>query len=95
MKRKVIVYIIEADRVNYLLGKESIMDLDIMLDCPGHRIVFKEKGKKVETLESSGGHMVVNLELVGEWENSDAINMVEKEDDVKSDKLIKKIYVSN
>ena len=62
MRRKVTAYIIEAERVNFLLGKESIMDLDIMLDCPGHRIVFKERGKKVETLESSGGHMLVNLE---------------------------------
>ena len=43
-------------------------------------------------MESSSGHMVVNLELVGEWENSDAIYLVEKEDDVKSEKAIKKIY---
>ena len=64
---KVTVYIIEAERVNFLLGKESIMDLDIMLHCPGHRIVFKEKGKKVETVESKDGHSVVNLELVGKW----------------------------
>ena len=68
------------------------MDLDIMLDCPRHRIVFNEKGKKVETLESSGGHMVVNLELVGEWENNEAIYLVEKEDDVKSEKAIKRIH---
>ena len=58
IKRKVTVYIIEAERVNFLFGKESIMNLDIMLDCPRHRIVFNEKGKKVWTLESSGGHMV-------------------------------------
>ena len=52
IKRRVTAYIIEAERVNFLLGKESIMDLDIMLDCPRHRIVFNEKGKRVETLES-------------------------------------------
>ena len=66
------------------------MDLDIMLDCPRHRIVFNEKGKKVETLESSSRHMVLNLELVGEQENNEAIYLVEKEDDVKSEKVIKK-----
>ena len=44
------------------------MELDIILDVPDHTIWFKKKGKKVEILESSGGHMVVNLELVGEWE---------------------------
>ena len=75
-KRRVTAYIIEAERVNFLLGKESIMDLDIMLDCPRHRIVFNKKGKMVETLESSGGHIVVNLELVGEWENNEAIYLV-------------------
>ena len=67
------------------------MELDIMLDCPGQRIVFKENGKKVETLESSGGHMVVNLELVGEWDNSEAIYLVKKKDDMKSGKVIKNI----
>ena len=39
-------YIIEAERVNFLLGKESIMDLDIMLDYPRHRIVFNKKRKE-------------------------------------------------
>ena len=67
------------------------MELDIMLDCPNHRIVFKEKGKKVETVENNVGHIVVNLELVGKWEDSEAIYLVEKEDDVQSKKGIKKI----
>ena len=57
MRRKVIVYIIDAERVNFLLGKESIKELDIMIDVPGERIVFKEKEKKVETKESNSGHI--------------------------------------
>ena len=65
MRRKVTVYIIDAERVNFLLGKESIEELGIMIDVPGERIVFQEKEKKVETKESNGGHIVVNLELVG------------------------------
>ena len=91
MRRKVTAYIIDAERVN-LLGKESIKELDIMIDVPGERIVFKEKEKKVETKESNGGHIVVNLELVGKWEDSEAIYLVEKEDDVKSERVIKKIH---
>ena len=62
MRRKVIVYIIDAERVNFLLGKESIKELDIMVYMPGDRIVFKKKEKKVETQESAGGHILVNLE---------------------------------
>ena len=47
MRRKVIAYIIDAERVNFLLGKESIKDLDIMVDVPGDRIVFKEKKRRL------------------------------------------------
>ena len=57
----------------------------------GERLVFKEKGKKVETVESKGGNSVANLDLVGKWEDIDAIHLVEKEDDVKSEGEIKKI----
>jgi hypothetical protein len=92
MRRKVIAYIMDAERVNFLLGKESIKELDIMVDVPGDRIVFKEKKKKIETKESTGGHILVNLELVGKWEDSEAILLVEKEDEVKSDSAIKKIH---
>ena len=94
MKRKVTAYIIDAERVNFLLGRESIKELDMMLDLPGDRLVFKEKGKKVETVESKGGHSEVNLELVGKWEDIDAIHLIEKEDDVKSEGVIKKIYIN-
>ena len=55
-------------------------------------LVFKEKKKKVETKESTGGHILVNLELFGKWKDSDRIYLVEKEDDVRSDQAIKNIY---
>ena len=92
MRRIVIAYIRNAERVNFLLGKESIKELYIMVDVPGDRIVFKKKEKKVETQESAGGHILVNLELVGKWEDSEAILLVEKEDDVKSESAIKRIH---
>ena len=63
-----------------------------MVDVPGDRIVFKKKEKKVETQESAGGHLLVNLELVGKWEDSEAILLVEKEDDGKSENVIKKMH---
>ncbi len=64
MRRIVIAYIINAERVNFLLGKKSFKDLDIMVDVPGDRIVSKKKEKKVETQESAGGQILVNFELV-------------------------------
>ena len=75
-----------------MLGRESIKELDMMLDLARDRKIFEGKGKKVETAESKGGHSVVNLELVGKWEDSDAIYLVEKEGDVMSDQAIKKIH---
>ena len=92
MRRQVTAYIIDAERVNFLLGRESIKELDMMLDLPRDRIIFEGKGKKVKTAESKGGHSVVNLELVGKWEDSDAIYLVEKEGDVRSDQAITKIH---
>ena len=47
IRRKVIAYIIDADRVNFLLGRESIKELDIMLYLPRDIIIFEGKGKKV------------------------------------------------
>ena len=52
-----------------------------MVDVPDNRIVFKKKEKKVETQESAGGHILVNLELVVKWEDSEVILLVEKEED--------------
>ena len=92
MKREVTVYIIDADRVNFLLGRETIKEWRLKIDVDDDKLEFKEKGKKVELVESKGGHSVVNLELVGKWKDSDAIYLVEKEDEVKSDKAIKKIH---
>ena len=60
------------------MGKESIKELDIMVDVPDDRIAFKKKENKFETQESTGGHISVNLELVGKWKDSEAILLVEK-----------------
>ena len=92
MKREVTAYIIDADRGNFLLGRETIKEGKLRIDHEEDKLELKEKGKKVELIESKGGHSVVNLELVGKWEDSEAIYLVEKEDEVKSDKAIKKIH---
>ena len=63
-----------------------------MVDLPGDLIVFKKKEMKVEAQESPGGHILVNLELVGKWEDSEAILLVEKEEDTKSDSAIRRIH---
>ena len=53
---------------------------------------FKGKDKNVNLIESKGGHLLAQLELVGTWEDKDAIYLVENEDEVNSDKAIGKIH---
>ena len=91
MKREVTAYIIDADRVNFLLGRETIKEWRLRIDHEEDKLEFKEKDKKVGLIESKGGHLIAQLELVGKWEDKDAIYLVENEDEVKSDKAIKKI----
>ena len=79
MKREVTAYIIDADRVNFLLGRETIKEWKLRIDHEEDKLEFKEKGKKVELIESKGGHLIAQLELVGKWEDKDAIYLVENE----------------
>ena len=53
---------------------------------------FKAKGKNVKLIESKGGHLLAQLELVGKWEDEDAVHLVEKEEDVINLKAIRKIH---
>ena len=92
IKREVKANIIDTDSVNFLLGIEKIKEWKLEIDVDNDKLEFKEKGKKVELVESKGGHLIAKLELVGKWEDKDAIYLVEKEDEVKSDKAIKKIH---
>ena len=52
---------------------------------------MKEKDKKVGLIETEGGHLIAQLELVGKWKDIFAIHLVEKENEVKSDTAIKRI----
>ena len=51
---------------------------------------FKEKKKSVGLIESRGGHLLAQLELVGEWKNEDTVFLVKKEDDVANMNVVKK-----
>ena len=62
------------------------------LDFEEDRREFKGKDKNVNLIESKGGHLLAQLQLVGTWKNKDAIYLVENEDDVSSDKTIQKIH---
>ena len=57
MKRELTAYIIDADRVNFLLGRETIKEWKLRIDHEEDKFEFKEKDKKVKLNKSKGGHL--------------------------------------
>ena len=92
VRRELTVYIIDAERVNFIFRRETIKDWRISLDFEEDKLEFKGKEKNVNLIESKGGHLLAQLEVVGTWKNKDAIYLVDNEDDVSSDKAIWKIH---
>ena len=65
IKRELTAYIIDADRVNFLLGRETIKEWKLRIDHEEDKLEFKEKDKKVKLIKSKEGHLIAQLELVG------------------------------
>ena len=57
-----------------------------------NRLEFTEKKKRVNLELSIGGHMLIKLEKVGEWNDEESVHYVKKESDVNSRKAISKIH---
>jgi len=49
-KREVTAYIIDADRVSFLLGRETIKEWRLRIYHEEDKLKFKEKGKKVRLI---------------------------------------------
>ena len=92
LKRELTAYILDADRVNFLLGRETIKDWKLRKDHEEDKLELKEKDKNVKLTESKGEHLLAQLDLVGKWEYKDAIYLVDNKDEVNSDKAIQKIH---
>ena len=90
MKREVTAYIIDADRVNFLLGRETMKEWkEYMIDQAEDVVIFKDK--KVRLWYNREENLIVYLEMVEKWEeNKDEI---EKENEVKSDNEIHSVTV--
>ena len=77
VRRELTAYIIDAEMVNFLLGRETIKDWRISLDFEEDKLEFKGKEKNVNLIESKGGHLLAQLEIVGTWKNKYAIYLVD------------------
>ena len=64
--------IIDADRVNLLLERETMKECKLMMDHEENKLEFNKKDKKVKLIESKGGNLIAQLKLV-KMEDKDAI----------------------
>ena len=64
MKRELTACIIDAARVNLLLERETIKECKLMIDHEENKLEFNKKDKKVKLIESKGGNLIAQLELV-------------------------------
>ena len=58
IKRELTAYIIDADRVNFLLGRETVKDWKVRIDHDEEKLEFIGKDKNVKLTESKGGHLL-------------------------------------
>ena len=52
MKRELTAYIIDADRVSFFLGRETIKEWKLRIDHEEDKLEFKEKDKNINLIES-------------------------------------------
>ena len=82
--------VIESNEVNFLCGDETLQKWKTILDFEDRKLGFKETKKMVDLTKKS--HLVVKLELVGTWNEDEAVFLVREEKDVKSMTAVEQIH---
>ena len=90
MKRSVTANVIQSNEVNFLCGEETLVDWRTVLDFEERKLGFKEQKKRVDLIKRS--HLVVKLELVGKWNEDEAVFLVREEKDIRSMKAVTQIH---
>merc|ERR1712030_3592 len=90
IKRDVTANVIKSNEVNFLCGEETLVDWRMVLDFEDRKLGFKEQKKRVDLIKRS--HLVVKLELVGKWNEDEAVFLVREEKDIKSINAVSKIH---
>jgi hypothetical protein len=71
IKRELTANIIETDDLSFLCGRKTLEEWNAKLDFKARRLEFVDKGKSTKLEMSEGGHLLMNLEKVGEWTNGE------------------------
>merc|ERR1711905_36468 len=90
LKREVTANVIESNEVNFLCGDETLKGWKMTLDFEEEKLGFKECKKTVQLERKS--HLVVQLQLVGTWNEDEAVFLVQNEKDIKSFEAVRDIH---
>merc|ERR1711984_33400 len=90
IKRDVTANVIESDEVSFLCGEATLKAWKTMLDFEHEKLAFKDVNKMVQLTRQS--HLVVKLQLVGTWNEDEAVFLVQQEKDIKSSTAVKAIH---
>ena len=92
IKREVVANIVDKEEELFLCGRKTLQEWKAAVFFEENRLEFTEKKKRVNLELSIGGHMLIKLEKVGEWNDEESVQYVKKESDVNSRKAISKIH---
>merc|ERR1711905_8676 len=90
IKRDVTANVIESDEVSFLCGEATLKAWKTMLDFEHEKLAFKDVNKMVQLTRQS--HLVVKLQLVGTWNEDEAVFLVQQEKDIKSSTAVEAIH---
>merc|ERR1712074_38608 len=83
-------YRLPCFQVNFLGGEETLKAWKTILDFEDEKLGFKEANKMVQLTRQS--HLVVKLQLVGTWNEDEAVFLVQQEKDIKSSTAVEAIH---
>merc|ERR1712030_27575 len=81
---------ISTKKVTFLCGDETLKGWKTTLDFEEEKLGFKECKKTVQLERKS--HLVVQLQVVGTWNEDEAVFLVQNEKDIKSFEAVRDIH---
>ena len=67
IQEEIMANVIDHEKIMFLCGKKTFMKWRTALDFEKEKLKFNDSGKSTKLMLSKGGHMLINLERVGEW----------------------------
>ena len=78
IKKEVTANMTDSEEVTLLCRREMVKDLRTTFNFTKDKLEFKDTMKSVDLMVSEDGHMLARLELVGKWNDDDAVSSVKK-----------------